>query len=102
MTGAPTKTCTRCETDKPLDDFSPHPTTSDGRASWCRPCAAAHNRERRRADPERRQRDRLINASRRRALEALRRIHPDEFTRLYEAELAAATTTATADEPAAR
>jgi hypothetical protein len=102
MTAAASKTCTRCGVDKPLDDFSPHTTTSDGRASWCRPCAAAHNRERRRADPERRNRDRQINSARHRALEALRRRHPDEFTRLYQAELAAATTPTTDDDAAAR
>lgn len=34
-----TKVCTKCRLEKSLnDDFSKHPHTKDGRASWCRTC----------------------------------------------------------------
>lgn len=44
-----TKSCTRCRTMQPIDAFS---VRKSGRPqSWCRPCLAEHNRERRRKAP---------------------------------------------------
>lgn len=38
--------CTKCDTDKPLDDFGGWP-----RSKWCRPCAADYQRELRKRKP---------------------------------------------------
>lgn len=32
------KTCRKCLITKPVGDFSPSKTVSDGRKSWCRKC----------------------------------------------------------------
>ena len=37
-----TKTCTRCKTVKPLDDFYVNRKAKDGRQSQCRPCTKAY------------------------------------------------------------
>ena len=75
MTGASaslrSKTCSKCGTTYPLDDFPPRKSSKDGKHGWCRPCFRAYysvkgqewreaNRERQReteraryaADPE--------------------------------------------------
>jgi hypothetical protein len=39
------KTCRRCEQEKPVSDFSRHPRTSDGLKMLCRDCHAAVIRE---------------------------------------------------------
>lgn len=35
----PTKACTKCREEKPLDMFHRQTKASDGRASWCKACA---------------------------------------------------------------
>ncbi len=35
------KTCSKCRTSRPLDDFIPDNRRKDGRGSWCRPCHRA-------------------------------------------------------------
>ena len=35
----PSKTCTKCLTPKPLQDFHKNTKTRDGRSSWCKQCA---------------------------------------------------------------
>lgn len=35
------KTCAKCHATKPLTEFHKHPSGSDGRHSWCKPCANA-------------------------------------------------------------
>jgi 5-methylcytosine-specific restriction endonuclease McrA len=32
------KTCTKCKTEKPLDQFREHPRYAGGRTTWCTPC----------------------------------------------------------------
>lgn len=49
------KPCTRCGTQRTLDEFPPDRRNLDGRGSWCRPCSRAAERARkvqRRADPQ--------------------------------------------------
>lgn len=41
------KRCTKCEETKPLADFSRDPARSDGLSSWCKPCRAEAQAERR-------------------------------------------------------
>jgi 5-methylcytosine-specific restriction endonuclease McrA len=38
------KSCSKCSTIRPLDQFSPARHTRDGRASQCKPCKAAYAR----------------------------------------------------------
>lgn len=58
-----TKTCTRCKTEKPVDEFNLSRGAKDGRQSWCKQCRqehreanreakAAYDRARYEADPE--------------------------------------------------
>lgn len=44
------KTCPRCETEKPLDEFNKYSASPDGRQGYCRPCnrEAMHAARRRR------------------------------------------------------
>lgn len=74
-----TKTCTRCRETKPLDAFARKAARKDGRASWCRSCAAANYQNSkarydivnkraysvRMADPEQRESARIRSASNR-------------------------------------
>jgi hypothetical protein len=41
-----TKTCSRCKTVRPLEEFSPHKKARDKRNSWCKPCFRVYNRTR--------------------------------------------------------
>jgi hypothetical protein len=36
------KRCSKCQCEKPLEDFPRNKATKDGRGSWCRACAAAY------------------------------------------------------------
>ena len=36
-----TKVCTKCREEKPTNDFSPHPTISNGNVSYCKLCVAS-------------------------------------------------------------
>ena len=44
--------CTKCETFKTWEEFSPRANGRNGRNSVCKACKAARKRERRREDPE--------------------------------------------------
>jgi 5-methylcytosine-specific restriction endonuclease McrA len=46
------KTCTHCKETKPLDEFTKHPHTRDGRGSWCKPCTCEAARKIREERPE--------------------------------------------------
>lgn len=35
-----TKRCTKCQAEKPLEDFPIHKNRADGRNSWCRACVS--------------------------------------------------------------
>src|SRR5690606_31961283 len=39
------KRCSRCDEVKPLEEFSPHAGTRDGRQPWCHVCKVRHDRE---------------------------------------------------------
>ncbi len=39
------KTCTKCDTPKPIDQFRENPRYADGRVNWCNDCSAAYRRE---------------------------------------------------------
>lgn len=41
------KRCARCKVERPLASYKPCKGTSDGLQSWCRPCYAEYERERR-------------------------------------------------------
>lgn len=47
-----TKLCSKCETPKPLDAFSPHPKGVFKTHPWCKSCFAAYVRDRRRKEKE--------------------------------------------------
>ena len=47
-----TKTCTKCLTEKPLEQFTLNKGTRDGRQSWCRGCTAEYLRNYYRSNPE--------------------------------------------------
>jgi len=38
------KTCSKCDTEKPLEDFTKNKRRPDGRATWCKPCTNAYAR----------------------------------------------------------
>jgi hypothetical protein len=44
------KRCARCQDLKPLDAFSRYARTSDGRQSYCKPCACSYRRAWRKAN----------------------------------------------------
>jgi len=46
------KRCAKCQTAKPVDDFSPDKQHSDGKLSWCRPCVNAYYRAKRTGNKE--------------------------------------------------
>jgi 5-methylcytosine-specific restriction endonuclease McrA len=39
------KTCTKCKTEKPLDQFRKHSRHADGYTTWCTPCHSQVNKE---------------------------------------------------------
>jgi hypothetical protein len=100
-TGGGLKLCKACRQEKPLDDFSPHPSTADRLQPKCKPCRASHSREARRRDrrhyrrkgrehqrtsyerhaEEKRQarRDRYNTASETARRQAERAAHPEKF-----------------------
>lgn len=43
---ATTKTCSRCHTDKSLDEFGSRKSAKDGKAYWCKPCVRSYQRGR--------------------------------------------------------
>jgi hypothetical protein len=46
------KFCTKCQTSKPYSEFGKKKETKDGYRYCCRLCAAKHETEKRRTDPE--------------------------------------------------
>jgi 5-methylcytosine-specific restriction endonuclease McrA len=48
----PEKRCTHCGETKVLDEFTKHPTTRDGRGSWCKVCTREAARKIREQRPE--------------------------------------------------
>jgi len=52
MTDPATKRCNTCGHVKPLDEFGKKSASPDGRAGWCKECAAAYNRRWRKDNPE--------------------------------------------------
>lgn len=82
------KTCSRCSADKDEDDFHRDRARTDGRQPWCKAC----ERERDRARPRHRQSAMRVLRTRanNRAMAQLRDRHREEFTALYDNELAAA------------
>lgn len=59
--GISAKVCTKCRTEKSLDDFHRQPTGPQGRHSWCKPCANAFQRGvRKRKDTTENRRERLL------------------------------------------
>jgi len=47
-----TKHCSKCDSEKPLEEFHRNKGAHDGRTNWCKPCACAHVRTARRANLE--------------------------------------------------
>ena len=82
------KRCTKCRVTKALTAFGPHPTTRDGRHSWCRDCFADYMRERRAADPLLAARNTEQTRAYQAAAARLREAHRDEFDHYYAEELA--------------
>lgn len=76
------KTCTRCEVRQPLTAFPQQAGRSDGRHSWCRCCMNEARRKVNLSASQRRQRAAYGRAVQR-ALQALRRRHPDEYAKLF-------------------
>ena len=60
------KTCTRCQAHKPLEQFHKQPRGRHGRTAWCKPCVAETQREYR-SRPE--VRERMNEGHRRRRAE---------------------------------
>ena len=83
-----TKRCTKCRITKALTAFGPHPTTRDGRHSWCRSCFADYMRERRATDHVMATRDGVRAQAYKAAETRVREAHRDEFERYYAEELA--------------
>lgn len=67
-----TKQCTRCQVEKPLDQYYRSRTNRDGLYGTCKACHGDQTREGR--------------AARRRALDRLAALHPEEFAVLLEEE----------------
>ena len=42
-----TKYCSRCDTDKPVSEFSKNKNTKDGLAYYCKTCYSKYNKHRR-------------------------------------------------------
>ena len=72
------KRCTHCGVVKPLEDFTPNASRTDGRQSWCKDCAS-ENKRLRRAAPGGLDYDRAWTRARQRALAELARQHPEEY-----------------------
>lgn len=56
------KTCTRCNVEKPLDEFGRHPSTRDRKVPLCRPCMSATRLAYYHADPMKWQRHSAASA----------------------------------------
>lgn len=82
-----TKACTGCRKAKPLHAYGSNPASPDGRYSRCLACERVKDKARGTTEG-RVARTRAMN----RALYRLRDLHPAEFRRLYDQELAAART----------
>lgn len=48
----PSKVCSKCRVEKPLNDFQPDASKASGHSSHCKECKAAYQRQRRAANPE--------------------------------------------------
>ena len=81
------KRCTKCGVVKPLDAFSPHRGTRDGRQPRCKACRAEWIRDVRASDPLIASRDLAQGAAYKAALGLLRDRHRTEFDALYADEL---------------
>ena len=51
------KTCPRCQTEKPFDDYWTHKTRKDGLQGWCKACYSDREREGWKTQRLKRQRD---------------------------------------------
>lgn len=71
------KTCKRCKTDKPLDQF-PKGRDKDGLYIWCRDCNTDYHRERRHSNPAIKRRQQELSRKRKYGL------HPDQYSRMLE------------------
>jgi hypothetical protein len=79
------KRCSRCEVEKPLDEFHRSKAHAQGRAQRCKVCAIAvasgwyrDNKARKRAYDKQREADLVIRDRLRAASERWRRAHPDD------------------------
>ena len=61
------KMCSRCNVEKPLNDFAKSACKKDGRTYSCKSCIEIGRKERLAADPERAERVRELDAARKRA-----------------------------------
>ena len=62
-----TKICKKCGRDLPIDQFSKHPTTKDGREGSCRDCRNAAAKERRaKGNPPKKSLEKMADGTRRR------------------------------------
>jgi hypothetical protein len=50
-----TKTCTKCQEEKSLDNFRNSQRSKDGKGNWCKPCFRQHEKDHWKNNPERRQ-----------------------------------------------
>ena len=46
------KTCTKCKTKKPLQDYNKSTKSKDGHQSWCRSCSNVASKEEARLNPD--------------------------------------------------
>jgi hypothetical protein len=62
-----TKTCTKCQEEKSLDNFRNYKRSKDGKVNWCKPCFKLHEKLHWQANPERRKKskDRRIASTHR-------------------------------------
>lgn len=75
--GPALKTCRRCDTEKPLDEFSPHKRSADKRGYYCRPCIRVYAQERNGAVRKRYAEDFEFRAKRREYHEAWLEKNPE-------------------------
>jgi len=61
------KTCSRCDIEKPLEDFRFRNKTKNIRAPWCKSCFSEYERNKWRESPERRRSNTDANKQRRKA-----------------------------------
>ena len=79
------KTCTRCGTTKPLDEFPKQRAGRYGRAAACKACHSAQMRQRRALESQE-ERDARLAGYRRYQLISNYGITPEEFDRLLDAQ----------------